>query len=75
MRGGGHATSCCFRGSVANMLITSCKDNVCRLWCETILPEDGLVDVQQIQPHTTPNPMFHTHRHKNRLMQKVHQAR
>jgi len=30
-----------FRGSVANMLVTSCLDNICRLWSETHLPEDA----------------------------------
>ncbi len=23
------------------MMVTSCVDNVCRLWCETLLPEDS----------------------------------
>ena len=53
------------------MLLTSCKDNICRLWCETILPEDGLVDVTQLEPHAAANPLYHTHRHKNRIMQRV----
>jgi WD40 repeat protein len=24
------------RGAVANMLVTNCKDNICRLWSETV---------------------------------------
>lgn len=57
------------------MLLTSCKDNICRLWVETILPEDGLVDLQHLDPNALNNPMFHTHRHKNRFMQRLHHIR
>ncbi|ELU10253.1 hypothetical protein CAPTEDRAFT_201231 [Capitella teleta] len=63
------------RGSVAHMLVTSCRDNVCRLWVETILPEDGLVDLQQLDPAAAHNPMFHTHRHKKRFLQRLHHMR
>ncbi|KAK3098460.1 hypothetical protein FSP39_019692 [Pinctada imbricata] len=59
------------RGSVANMLITSCVDNVCRLWCETILPDDGLVDLEQFDPNASMEPKFHTHRHKKRFIQRL----
>ncbi|KAM9821767.1 dmX-like protein 1 isoform 3-T3 [Syngnathus typhle] len=31
------------RGSVCNVLLTSCKDSVCRLWAETLLPADSLL--------------------------------
>ncbi|XP_010285756.1 PREDICTED: dmX-like protein 1, partial [Phaethon lepturus] len=31
------------RGAVCNVLLTSCKDNVCRLWAETLLPNDSLL--------------------------------
>ncbi|KAM4710002.1 dmX-like protein 1 isoform 2-T2 [Discoglossus pictus] len=31
------------RGSVCNVLLTCCKDNVCRLWEETLLPNDSLL--------------------------------
>ena len=65
----------CYRGSVANMLITSCHDNICRIWMETILPEDGLIDLQQIDPVATQNPLFHTQRHKKRFMQRLHHIR
>ena len=60
-----------FRGSVANMLITSCKDNVCRIWSETILPDDGLVDLEQFEPSSNYDPKFHMHRHKKRFMQRL----
>ncbi|XP_069631907.1 dmX-like protein 1 isoform X7 [Haliaeetus albicilla] len=31
------------RGAVCNVLLTCCKDNVCRLWAETLLPNDSLL--------------------------------
>ncbi|XP_038625852.1 dmX-like protein 1 isoform X1 [Tachyglossus aculeatus] len=31
------------RASVCNVLLTCCKDNVCRLWAETFLPNDSLL--------------------------------
>jgi hypothetical protein len=57
------------------MLVTSCRDNICRLWVETVLPEDGLVDLQQLDPAAAHNPMFHTHRHKKRFLQRLHHMR
>ncbi|KAM3868516.1 dmX-like protein 1 [Diretmus argenteus] len=30
-------------GSVCNVLLTCCKDSVCRLWAETLLPGDSLL--------------------------------
>ncbi|KAJ3593834.1 hypothetical protein NHX12_006168 [Muraenolepis orangiensis] len=34
------------KGSVCNVLLTSCEDGVCRLWSETLLPEDTLLGGQ-----------------------------
>ncbi|XP_023669731.2 dmX-like protein 2 isoform X1 [Paramormyrops kingsleyae] len=31
------------KGSVCNVLLTSCQDGICRLWSETLLPEDSLL--------------------------------
>ncbi|XP_042303836.1 dmX-like protein 1 isoform X1 [Sceloporus undulatus] len=31
------------RGAVCNVLLTCCKDNICRLWAETLLPNDSLL--------------------------------
>ncbi|VDI15900.1 Hypothetical predicted protein [Mytilus galloprovincialis] len=59
------------RGSVANMLVSSCADNVCRLWIETVLPDDGLVDLEQFDPSASFDPKYHTHRHKKRFMQRL----
>lgn len=36
----------CRRGSVCNVLLTSCADGICRLWSETLLPEDSLLGGQ-----------------------------
>lgn len=35
------------------MLVTNCEDNISRLWCETVLPDDGLVSLTQIDPAAT----------------------
>ncbi|KAL0271823.1 UNVERIFIED_CONTAM: hypothetical protein PYX00_008798 [Menopon gallinae] len=59
------------KGSVSNMLVTSCKDNICRIWVETILPDDGLVNMYQFDPMAAQNPKFRTHRHKHRFMQRL----
>lgn len=59
------------KGSVSNMLVTSCLDNICRIWIETVLPDDGLVNMSQFDPLATQNPKFRTHRHKHRFMQRL----
>uniref|UniRef100_A0A1B0A9X2 RAVE complex protein Rav1 C-terminal domain-containing protein n=1 Tax=Glossina pallidipes TaxID=7398 RepID=A0A1B0A9X2_GLOPL len=59
------------KGSVSNMLVTSCLDNICRVWIETILPDDGLVNMTQFDPLASQNPKFRTHRHKHRFMQRL----
>ncbi|XP_063708500.1 dmX-like protein 2 isoform X2 [Culicoides brevitarsis] len=59
------------KGSVSNMLVTSCQDNICRIWVETILPDDGLVNMNQFDPLASQNPKFRTHRHKHRFMQRL----
>ncbi|XP_045469484.1 dmX-like protein 2 isoform X5 [Harmonia axyridis] len=58
------------KGSVSNMLVTSCKDNICRLWVETVLPEDGLVNLSQLDPQAN-HPKFRTHRHKHRFLMRL----
>ncbi|KAG8230550.1 hypothetical protein J437_LFUL008373, partial [Ladona fulva] len=59
------------KGSVSNMLVTSCRDNICRIWVETVLPEDGLINMSQFDPLASQNPKFRTHRHKHRFMQRL----
>ncbi|XP_062310924.1 dmX-like protein 1 isoform X2 [Osmerus eperlanus] len=38
------------RGSVCNVLLTCCKDSVCRLWAETLLPGDSLLSGHHSDP-------------------------
>ncbi|GFS07033.1 DmX-like protein 2 [Elysia marginata] len=59
------------RGSVANMLGTSCEDNVCRIFVETILPDAGLVDLEQFDPAMSLDPKYHTQRHKKRFVHRL----
>ena len=40
------------RGSVCSVLLTCCKDSVCRLWAETLLPDDSLLSSHH-NNHTT----------------------
>ncbi|XP_072134293.1 dmX-like protein 2 isoform X2 [Mobula birostris] len=37
------------RSSVCNVLLTSCQDGICRLWAETLLPEDNLFGGQMAE--------------------------
>uniref|UniRef100_A0A670KF63 Dmx like 2 n=1 Tax=Podarcis muralis TaxID=64176 RepID=A0A670KF63_PODMU len=41
------------RGSVCNVLLTSCLDGICRLWAETLLPEDSLLGEQICETSTS----------------------
>ncbi|XP_076849811.1 dmX-like protein 2 isoform X3 [Brachyhypopomus gauderio] len=41
------------RGSVCNVLLTSCVDGICRLWSETLLPEDSLLGGQITENSTS----------------------
>ncbi|XP_063170605.1 dmX-like protein 2 isoform X2 [Candoia aspera] len=41
------------RGSVCNVLLTSCQDGICRLWAETLLPEDTLLGEQICETSTS----------------------
>ncbi|KAK1801253.1 hypothetical protein P4O66_022937 [Electrophorus voltai] len=38
------------RGAVGNVLLTCCKDSVCRLWAETLLPSDCLLSGLRYSP-------------------------
>ncbi|XP_063104809.1 dmX-like protein 2 isoform X4 [Cavia porcellus] len=57
------------RGSVCNVLLTSCHDGVCRLWAETLLPEDCLMGEQICETTTSSvaSPLSHAGRHKDRI--------
>lgn len=59
------------KGSTANMLVTSCRDNICRLWIQTLLPEDGLVNVSQLDGVSNlVAPRSQTTRHRQKLLQR-----
>uniref|UniRef100_A0A665TI97 Dmx like 1 n=1 Tax=Echeneis naucrates TaxID=173247 RepID=A0A665TI97_ECHNA len=43
------------RGAVCNVLLTCCKDSVCRLWAETLLPGDCLLSGLHNNPASGPH--------------------
>ncbi|XP_022378619.1 dmX-like protein 2 isoform X3 [Enhydra lutris kenyoni] len=57
------------RGSVCNVLLTSCHDGVCRLWAETVLPEDCLLGEQICETTTSSvaSNLTQAGRHKDRI--------
>ena len=63
------------RGAVSNVLVTSCLDNICRIWSETILPEDGVVSMSQLDPNAAQDTKFRTHRQKARFVQRFRHMR
>ncbi|KAG7196962.1 hypothetical protein KM043_000228 [Ampulex compressa] len=63
------------KGSVSNMLVTSCRDNICRVWAETIPPEiEGLANMSQFEGsdrHSHHGKHRHHSMHKHRFMQRL----
>ncbi|XP_020293117.1 dmX-like protein 2 isoform X3 [Pseudomyrmex gracilis] len=63
------------KGSVSNMLVTSCRDNICRVWAETIPPEiEGLANMSQYEGsdrHGHHGKHRHHNMHKHRFMQRL----
>uniref|UniRef100_A0A8D0L678 Dmx like 2 n=1 Tax=Sphenodon punctatus TaxID=8508 RepID=A0A8D0L678_SPHPU len=57
------------RGSVCNVLLTSCHDGICRLWAETLLPEDSLLGEQICETSTSSitSSLPHSGRQKDRI--------
>ncbi|XP_040824651.1 dmX-like protein 2 isoform X12 [Ochotona curzoniae] len=57
------------RGSVCNVLLTSCHDGVCRLWAETLLPEDCLLGEQICETTTSSvsSTLSQAGKHKDRI--------
>lgn len=57
------------------MLVTSCKDNICRVWTETIPPEiEGLANMSQFEGtdrHGHHGKHRHHNMHKHRFMQRL----
>jgi hypothetical protein len=50
-------------------------DNICRVWSETILPEDGIISMSQLDPNAAQNSKFRTHRQKARFVQRFRHLR
>jgi hypothetical protein len=63
------------RESVANMLVTTCEDSICCVWVETVLPEDGLVNINNFDPLAAQIPRFRMHRHKHKFLQRLKHMR
>ncbi|XP_061672191.1 dmX-like protein 1 isoform X2 [Syngnathoides biaculeatus] len=57
------------RGSVCNVLLTSCKDSVCRLWAETLLPGDSLLSGHHGNQHSDAQRCDSSSAHCNGRMQ------
>ena len=38
------------RGAVANILVTNCRDNICRIWSESLCPVLCFICMQQLDP-------------------------
>ena len=66
------------KGNIANVLVTSCTDNICRLWCETVLPDtaEGLpVSMHQLDPNASQDSKFRTHRQRTKFLQRFRHVR
>ncbi|KAM9311328.1 dmX-like protein 2 [Gastrophryne carolinensis] len=55
------------RGSVCNVLLTSCQDGICRLWAETLLPEDSLLGGQIIEHGSSSSSLSFTGKQKDKI--------
>lgn len=65
------------RCAVANILLTSCKDNIARVWVQTLLPDDGLVNFNQLKGNSVDEdvangaPRVQTQRHRQKLLRRL----
>ncbi|KAI8434147.1 hypothetical protein MSG28_012272 [Choristoneura fumiferana] len=59
------------KGSVGNVLVTSCVDNICRVWAETLIPDDEWGGCVTAHSRSPPRRQRATHRHKHRFMQRL----
>ncbi|XP_043192763.1 dmX-like protein 2 isoform X3 [Amphibalanus amphitrite] len=71
-----HTSRFMHRGAVANMLVTSCRDNICRVWVETTrVPDDGMVDTGWLSA-TSHDNMHLPRKHKqHKVLQKFKHMR
>ena len=51
------------------------RDNICRVWSETLLPDDGMICMQQLDPAASQDPHFRAHRQKQRFIQRLKHMR
>ncbi|XP_069480909.1 dmX-like protein 2 isoform X2 [Ambystoma mexicanum] len=66
-------SKCMPRGSVCNVLLTSCQDGICRLWAETLLPEDSLFGHNFSEDNITniSSSISHVGRQKDNMQQAL----
>ncbi|XP_053557561.1 dmX-like protein 1 isoform X2 [Bombina bombina] len=62
------------RESVCNVLLTCCKDNVCRLWAETLLPNDSLLFGDGFNQKTEPNNLNNNFKRNHSSKDRVQSA-
>ncbi|XP_040269915.1 dmX-like protein 2 isoform X6 [Bufo bufo] len=55
------------RGSVCNVLLTSCQDGICRLWAETLLPEDSLLGGQIVNYDSSSSSLSNAGKRKDKI--------
>ncbi|XP_035251721.1 dmX-like protein 2 isoform X3 [Anguilla anguilla] len=55
------------KGSVCNVLLTSCLDGICRLWSETLLPEDSLLGGQISESSSSSSSLPHPGGQKDKI--------
>lgn len=59
------------KGSVSNILITASADKICRIWVQTVLPDDGLLNISHLNSSSMSNSKFRTHRQRHRFLQRI----
>ncbi|KAM8961070.1 dmX-like protein 1 isoform 2-T2 [Pelodytes ibericus] len=62
------------RGFVCNVLLTCCKDNVCRIWAETLLPNDSLLCGDGFSQRTEPDSLNNNFRRNPSSKERVQSA-
>lgn len=62
-----------YRGTVVNCLLTCCKDNICRIWCETIQQDESAIYIND--PTTARTQRKRQHECIDKSVQKLHKLR
>lgn len=64
------------RGCNANMIVTSSRDNIARLWVQTLLPDDGMVNFSQIEGLADQTvPRVSTQRNRQKILSRIRAIR